>query len=84
MDKKKSLLYQCSDGNIVDMYLQNMSRLMRKLFKELGANRKGGSDGPNLNIDVGDRVATDESDMTEVFISYFVNVASNLKEPIVQ
>ena len=42
-----------------------------------------GYDGPNLNINVGDRVVTDESDMPEVFNSYFVNVASNLKEPIV-
>ena len=54
-----------------------------KLFKELGANRKSTSDEPNLNINVGDRVITNESDLTGVFNSYFVNVASNLKEPII-
>ena len=54
-----------------------------KLFKELGANRKNTSDEPNLNINVGDRVITNESDLTGVFNSYFVNVASNLREPII-
>ena len=54
-----------------------------KLFNELGANRKSTSDEPNLNINVGDRVITNESDLTGVFNSYFVNVASNLKEAII-
>ena len=56
-----------------------------KLYKELGVNRKSTSDKPNLNINVGDRVihVTNESDLTGVFISYFVNVASNLKEQII-
>ena len=53
------------------------------LFKELGANVKGNNDIPNLNISVGNRVVTNESDSTDVFNSYFVNVASNLKEPII-
>ena len=54
-----------------------------KLFKELGANRKRSSDEPNLNINVGDPVITNESDLTGVFNSYFVNVASNLTGPII-
>ena len=72
--KKESYQTKIEDG-------QTDAKTIWKLF--LGANRKGGNDGPNLNINVGDRVVTDESDMTVVFNSYFVNVASNLKEPIV-
>ena len=55
------------------------------LFKELGAKEKCKNDDPNLNINVhvGDRVVTNKSDLTDVFNSYFVNVASNLKEPII-
>ena len=54
-----------------------------KLFKELGANGKCSNDHPDLNINVGGRVVTHESDLTDVFNSYFVNIASNLKEPII-
>ena len=53
-----------------------------KIFKELGTNKKGSNDESNLNINLGDRVITDDSDLTDVFNSYFVNVAANLKEPI--
>ena len=53
-----------------------------KIFKELGTNKKGSNDESNLNINLGDRVTTDDSDLTDVFNSYFVNVTANLKEPI--
>ena len=58
---------------------------IRKLLKDLKANGKGNNDDTNLNINVhvGDRVVTNESDLTDFFNSYFANVASNLKEPIV-
>ena len=78
IEKSKKESYQ---SKIEDR--QTDPRTIWKLFKELGANRKGGNDDTNLNINVGDRVITDENDLTDVFNSYFVNVASNLKEPIV-
>ena len=53
-----------------------------KIFKEFGTNKKSRNDESNLNINLGDRVITDTSDLTDVFNSYFVNVAANLKEPI--
>ena len=68
--KKESYQSKIEDG-------QTDPRTIWKLFKELGANQKGGNDDPNLNINVGDRVITDENDLTDVFNSYFVNVASN-------
>ena len=57
-------------------------RSIWKLFKEHGANGKGSKDGPNINLKLGHRLFTNESDLTEIFNSYFVNIfASNLKEP---
>ena len=55
---------------------QSDPRSIWKLLKELGANGKGCKDGPNINLKLGDRLVTNESDLTEIF-----NVASNLKEP---
>ena len=54
-------------------------------FQGVGANGSGkcNNDDPNLNINVGDRVVTNESSLTDSFNFYFVNVASNLKEPII-
>ena len=60
---------------------QSDPRSIWKLFKELGANGKGSKDSPNINLKLGDRLVTNESDLTEIFNSHFVNVASNLKEP---
>ena len=60
---------------------QSDPRSIRKLFKELIANGKGSKDGPNINLKLGVRLVTNESDLTEILMSYFVNVASNLKEP---
>ena len=58
--KKESYQFKIEDG-------QTDPRTIWKLFKELGANRKGGNDDPNLNINVGDRVITDKNDLTDVF-----------------
>ena len=60
---------------------QSDPRSIWKLFKELGASGKGSKDGPNINLKLGDRLVTNEPDLIEIFNSYFVNVASNLKEP---
>ena len=53
--KKESYQSKIEDG-------QTDPRTIWKLFKELGANQKGGNDDPDLNINVGDRVITDEND----------------------
>ena len=53
-----------------------------KIFKELGANRKTNSSNSNINIELGEQMITSETDLAELFNDYFVNVASNLKEPV--
>ena len=53
-----------------------------KIFKELGANRKTNSSESNINIKQGEQMITNETDLFELFNDYFVNVASNLKEPV--
>ena len=53
-----------------------------KIFKELGANRKTNSSESNINIKLGEQMITSETDLAELFNDYFVNVASNLKEPV--
>ena len=55
-------------------------RSIWKLFKELRANGKGSKDDPNINLKLGYRLVANESDLTEIFNSYFINVAPNLKE----
>ena len=50
-------------------------RTIWKLFKEFGINCKGNGCENNLIIN--------ESDLAELFDNYFVNVASKLKEPII-
>ena len=52
-----------------------------ELFKELGANEKGSNS--ELNIRKDDKFVQKESELTELFNSYFVNVATNLKEAII-
>ena len=53
-----------------------------KIFKELGANRKTNSSESNINIKLGEQMIISETDLAELFNDYFVNVASNLKEPV--
>ena len=54
-----------------------------KLFKELGANGKGSNSELNINIKKDDKFVQKESELTDLFNSYFVNIATNLKEPII-
>ena len=54
-----------------------------KLFKELGANRKGSNSELNINTKKDDKLVHKESELTELFNSYFMNIATNLKEPII-
>ena len=52
------------------------------LFKEFGASCKKGEGNDPLQIKAGDSVIS--NDLVENFNDYFINVASNLKEPIEQ
>ena len=54
-----------------------------KLFKEPNANGKGSNSELNINIKKHDKLVQKESELTELFNSYFVNTATNLKEPII-
>lgn len=53
-------------------------------FKELGANGKGSNSEPNINsFKTIDKLEQKEPELTELFNLYFVNIAPNLKEPII-
>ena len=54
-----------------------------KLFKELGANGKVNNSESSINIQFGEKLVTHEADLTQLFNSYSVNVASSIKEPTV-
>ena len=54
-----------------------------KLFKELGANGKENNFESSINIRLGEQLVTHEADLTQLFNSYFVIVASSIKEPTV-
>ena len=58
-------------------------RTIWKLFKEFGIKSKGNDGENNFAIKSENDMITNESDLAEHFNNYFVNVASNLKEPIV-
>lgn len=51
-----------------------------KLFKEFGANGKGNNCDSHININFDDKLIQKEAELTELFNSYFVNIASSLKE----
>ena len=55
-----------------------------KIFKEFGASCKKGEGNDCLQIKAGDSVISNDFDLAENFNDYFINVASNLKEPIEQ
>ena len=59
------------------------SKSIWKLFKELGANGKGNNSESSINIKLGEKLVTHEADLTQLFNSYFINVASSIKEPTV-
>ena len=52
-----------------------------KLFNELGMSKKGSEGNSNMSLKLDDKFITNESDLTEIFNDYFVNIASALKEP---
>ena len=58
-------------------------RTIWKLFKKFGTKSKGNDGENNFAIKSENDMITNESDLAEHFNNYFVNVASNLKEPIV-
>ncbi|MCU7800226.1 MAG: hypothetical protein KZQ70_08805 [gamma proteobacterium symbiont of Lucinoma myriamae] len=60
---------------------QNDPRSIWKLFRDFGASKKGGSHENILGIKVNDQVIANDSDIADIFNNYFVNVASQLKEP---
>ena len=58
-------------------------RTIWKLFKEFGVKDKGNDGVQNFGLKYENDLITNESELTEMFNNYFVNVASKLKEPIV-
>ena len=57
-------------------------RTIWKIFKEFGASRKTGTKDTILGLKENDRLISDENEIANVFNKYFVNVASQLKEPV--
>ena len=55
-----------------------------KLFKEFGANNKKSDENSCLKIKSGNDIISDEFDLAERFNDYFIYIAANLKEPIVE
>ena len=55
-----------------------------KLLKEFGANKKKSDENSCLKNKSGDDIISDEFDLAERFNDYFINLAANLKEPIVE
>ena len=49
-----------------------------KIFRELGTNRKANSCESNINIKLGDKMITNDSEFSWLFNHYFVTVASNI------
>ena len=58
-------------------------RTICKLFKEFGINCKRNGCENKFGIKCDNNIITNESDLAELFINYFVNIASKLKEPII-
>ena len=54
------------------------------IFKEFGANNKKFDENSCLKIKSGDDIISDEFNLAERFNDYFINIAANLKEPIVE
>ena len=57
-------------------------RTIRKIFKEFEASRKTGAKNTILGLKENDRLISDENETANVFNRYFVNAASQLKEPV--
>ena len=57
-------------------------RTIWKIFKEFGASRKTGAKDTILGLKENDRLIFDGNEIVNIFNKYFVNVASQLKEPV--
>ena len=55
-----------------------------KIFKEFGMNNKECQNASKFSLKLDDQIITNESDLSEIFNNYFINIASKLKEPIVE
>ena len=55
-----------------------------KIFKEFGMNSKGSENKSNVSLKLDDKFVTNESELTEIFNDYFVNIASTLKQPTIE
>ena len=53
-----------------------------KIFEEFGASRKSGAKDTILGVKENYRLISDENEIANVLNKYFVNVASQLKEPV--
>ena len=59
-------------------------RTIWKIFKEFGMNNKECKNSSKFSLKLEDQIITNESDLSEIFNNYFINIASTLKEPIVE
>ena len=74
--KKKTYQSKIEDG-------KDNPKAIWKLLKKLGANGKASKCKLNINIKIDDTLVQNNSDFTELFSLYFINIASNLKKPII-
>ena len=61
---------------------KNDPKTIWKLSKEFGVNNKTSDENSCLKIKSGDDIISDEFDLAERFNDFFINIATNLKEPI--
>ena len=59
-------------------------RTIWKIFKEFGMNYKECQNASKFSLKLDDQIITNESDLSDIFNNYFINIASKLKEPIVE
>ena len=61
---------------------QNNPASIWRLFKEFGASRKSNTIEEILSIEEGGQTYTDQTEIVHAFNNFFINVASNIKDPI--
>ena len=61
---------------------KNDPKSIWKIFKEFGASSKKNNNDKILGLNIDNEIVTDESVLAETFNDYFVNIASELKEPM--
>ena len=54
-----------------------------KFFKELGANGKGSNSEPDINIRKHGKLVQKVSELTDLFNSYYINIANKFKNQII-